>query len=156
MSRQNQASQFVFFERVYPSMLVLSTSVLLTPAVALVVLPFLSTLVAVLVGAFCSVTLATLMLTSAPVIAIYDAAHGRMLKVGKARIALKDLGVASLVTPAQRRAALGTGLHALAYLRIQAGVAQLVRVEVADSSDKTPYWLFSTRAPTQLVGLLNA
>jgi len=155
MNQPSQTRQIVFFERVYPSVMAISPSVLLTPAVALVVLPFLSTLVAVLVGALCTTLMIVILLTTAPVIAVYDHPGGRQLQVGRARIPLTALGSARIVEPAERRVALGTGLSSLAYLRLQTGVSTLVQLEVADPTDVTPYWMFSTRRPQQLLNLLK-
>jgi len=155
MNQPSQTGQIVFFERVYPSVMAISPSVLLTPAVALVVLPFVSTLVAVLVGAFCTILMIVILLTTAPVIAVYDHPGGQELRVGRARIPLTALGLARIVEPAERRVALGTGLSSLAYLRLQTGVTTLVQLEVSDPTDVTPYWLFSTRRPKQLLELLK-
>lgn len=155
MNQPSQTSQIVFFERVYPSVMAISPSVLLTPAVALVVLPFLSTLVAVLAGVLCTLLVIVILLTTAPVIAVYEHPGGRELRVGRARIPLTALGSGKIIEPAERRETLGTGLSSLAYLRLQAGVPTLVQLEVSDPTDVTPYWLFSTRRPEQLLKLLK-
>ncbi|MFM2384507.1 MAG: hypothetical protein RL166_381, partial [Actinomycetota bacterium] len=44
---------------------------------------------------------------------------------------------------------------ARAWLSIQASIKGLVKVQVLDKNDPTPYWLISTRNPEKLVNLLN-
>jgi hypothetical protein len=96
-----------------------------------------------------------ILLTTAPVIAVYDHPGWQELRVGRARIPLTALGSARIIEPAERRVALGTGLSSLAYLRLQTGVSTLVQLEVSDPTDATPYWMFSTRRPQQLLNLLK-
>jgi hypothetical protein len=49
----------------------------------------------------------------------------------------------------------GTRLNGLAYLCIRGWVDPVVRIEITDPSDPTPYWLTSTRRPEQLAKVLT-
>ena len=46
---------------------------------------------------------------------------------------------------------LGRKLDARAWLSIQASVKSLIRVEITDADDPTPYWLITTRKPEELI-----
>ncbi len=50
----------------------------------------------------------------------------------------------------------GHKLSTLAYTRFQIGVKGLVKVELQDENDPTPYWLVATKHPEVLAGYLNA
>ena len=49
----------------------------------------------------------------------------------------------------------GTGLDARAYLVIRGWVHSVVRVPITDPADPAPYWLLSTRRPTELAAAIN-
>ena len=53
-----------------------------------------------------------------------------------------------------RQQALGPELDPMAYLMIRAWIRQVVRIEITDPDDPTPYWVFSVRdAPGLLAAL---
>lgn len=78
------------------------------------------------------------------------------LRVGKAVIGLEYLGAASAFVGLPATAQRGPELDARAWTRFRAWVNPVVRVEITDDADPTPYWLFSTRRPTELVSVLRA
>ena len=79
-----------------------------------------------------------------------------MLQVSRAVIATKHLGLAYVVERQDQFSERGQKLSTLAYTRFQIGVKGLVKIEIVDESDPTPYWLVATRHPEVLAGYLNA
>jgi hypothetical protein len=89
---------------------------------------------------------------------------------GRTRIAVRDgeLRINDTVLPLalagrvdvfaakDKRKALGPNYDPAAFAVHRGWIGPLVRVEVTDPDDPTPYWLFSTRHPDQVVAALNA
>jgi len=76
-------------------------------------------------------------------------------RVGKAVIPVSELGEPFAIERSQAFQERGQKLNPAAYISFQIGVKGLVKIEVIDSNDPTPYWLFSTRKPEQLVAALK-
>jgi hypothetical protein len=76
------------------------------------------------------------------------------LHVGKAHIPLRLLGQVDVCSGPDKRRALGPELDPLAFVRHHAWIGPVLRVEVLDENDPTPYWVFSTRAPRRLAALI--
>lgn len=77
------------------------------------------------------------------------------LHVGGATKELRHLGRAEVVPKAERQVALGPDLDPAAYLMLRAWVRQVVRVEITDPDDQTPYWVFSVRDARGLLAALK-
>lgn len=77
------------------------------------------------------------------------------LHVGNAHIPLEHLGEVEVITAKDKRKVLGPRLDPTAYVTHRGWVGPLVRVEVTDGQDPTPYWLFSTRHPEKVASLLR-
>lgn len=77
------------------------------------------------------------------------------LAVGPASVPLRHLGRAEVVAKADKQQALGPELDPTAYLLHRAWVGPVVRVEVLDPADPTPYWIFSVRDPAALMAALG-
>ena len=75
------------------------------------------------------------------------------LQIGKAIIPRSALGQAIAITPSEQFSERGPRLDARAFVALKA-LNGLVKVEVADSQDPTPYILISTRRPAQLLEAL--
>jgi len=78
------------------------------------------------------------------------------LQVGPAHIALRHLGQVQVITPAGKQHALGPDLDPAAFVLHRAWIGPLLRVELTDPQDPTPYWIFSVRRGTDLAGVLRA
>lgn len=76
------------------------------------------------------------------------------LHVGPAHIPLRHLGQVDVIPPAGKRRALGPDLDPAAFVLHSGWVGPLVRVEVTDPQDPTPYWIFSVRRAAALAALL--
>jgi hypothetical protein len=73
-----------------------------------------------------------------------------VLQVGPATLQLQHVGRVEVVDPADRQPALGPQLDPQAFLVQRAWVGPLVRIEVTDPDDPTPYWVVSVRDPEGL------
>ena len=78
------------------------------------------------------------------------------LRVGRATIERSFLGKATAFRGKEATAERGTRLNGLAFLCIRGWVDPVVRIEIDDPSDRTPYWLTSTRRPEQLIAALSS
>jgi hypothetical protein len=77
------------------------------------------------------------------------------LRVGSAVIPVQYLGAAFVISNQDAFAERGRNLNPRAFTRFQIGVNQLVKIEITDLEDPTPYWLISTRNPELLVSFLR-
>jgi hypothetical protein len=77
------------------------------------------------------------------------------LTVGRATIERRYLGAVSAYTGDEATEQRGTALNGLAYLCIRGWISPVVRIEVTDPEDRTPYWLASTRRPKQFTAALT-
>lgn len=80
---------------------------------------------------------------------------GAELRVGPAHIALHHLGQVRVIPRAGKRRALGPDLDPAAFVLHRAWIGPLVRVELTDPRDSTPYWIFSVRRATDLAAVLD-
>ncbi|MEY2698523.1 MAG: hypothetical protein RL720_479 [Actinomycetota bacterium] len=78
------------------------------------------------------------------------------LRVGKAHIDRKFIGAVSAYSGTYAIAARGTELDARAWIFLRGWINPVVRVDITDPNDPTPYWLFSSRQPEKLVAALRA
>ena len=78
------------------------------------------------------------------------------LHVGGAHLPLRFVGSVDVIGSAHKRKALGPELDPAAYVSHRGWIGPLVRVEVTDPADATPYWVFSTRRPEKLAAALGS
>ncbi|MCU1531381.1 MAG: hypothetical protein JWO49_952 [Arthrobacter sp.] len=78
------------------------------------------------------------------------------LRVGRATIERRFVGPVAAFRGKEATAERGTRLNGLAFLCIRGWVDPVVRIEITDPSDRTPYWLTSTRHPERLVAALGS
>lgn len=98
------------------------------------------------------VMIAVLLVLSTPAITV----TGSTLRVGRATIERRFVGTASAFRGAEATAERGTRLNGLAFMCIRGWIDPVVRIEITDPSDRTPYWLTSTRHPDRLVAALGS
>lgn len=77
------------------------------------------------------------------------------LRAGEARLALRHVGRVDVVQRKDKQEALGPQLDPAAHLVHRAWIGPVVRIEVTDPDDDTPYWIVSTRDPDALVAALG-
>lgn len=132
-------------ETLWPSPWVIIALALVVPATMLVLAPV--SLAAGIIGA---VVLyggcLALAFGTAPRIQVSETS----LSVGKASIPLEFIGEVVVYAGPEATAQLRTKLDARAWLMIRGWVHTLVKVEVVDPRDPTPYWLLSSRRPQAL------
>ncbi|MGO4583421.1 DUF3093 domain-containing protein [Arthrobacter sp. 2RAF6] len=93
----------------------------------------------------------TLLVTSTPAIVVdRDTIH-----VGRATIQREFVGAVTAYRKDEATAERGTRLHGLAFLCLRGWIDPVVRIEITDPADRTPYWLTSTRRPEELLAALS-
>jgi hypothetical protein len=144
-------SGVTYRETLWPNPWIYLTFFLEVPMVIMLLAPF-SIPLGILLASVIFILIAVTMTITSPRIEIAD---GR-LRVGKASIGLEYVGAASAFTGTYAVAERGPGLDARAWTRFRAWIGPVVRVQIADDADPTPYWLFSTRRPQELVAALRS
>ena len=81
--------------------------------------------------------------------------EGGELHVGDAHLPLEHVGTVEVFGAKDKRAILGRGLDPTAFVLHRGWVGPFVRVELTDTEDPTPYWVFSTRHPENVASLLR-
>ena len=102
-------------------------------------------------GAVLFAIMATLLVLSTPTITV----TADSLTVGRATIQRRFIGEVQAFRTKDATAERGTRLNGLAYLWIRGWIDPVVRIEITDPSDRTPYWLTSTRRPEELTKALS-
>lgn len=103
------------------------------------------------IGAAVAVVVAAAMVYFSTVITIDD----EKIFVGPANIGIKNLGKCESFSGKEAFQERGPRLNAKAYVQFQPSLQQLVKIEIKDATDPTPYWLFSTRYPEEILRLLG-
>ena len=137
-------------ERLSPSFWVLASTALVVPASVIVFAPLPAVpglLVGLVVGLVLYAGVLALLIGLAPVIEV----AGATVRVGRASIPKALVGECEAFTGEEATAQRGRLLDARAFLCIRGWVKPVVKMEIADPQDPTPYWLVSTRRPGDLV-----
>ena len=138
-------------ERVWPAPWVYLATALVIPASLLVFLP-----INLLAGAITAAVLyggcLALLAYGAPVLRIGDG----VFSAGRARLPLSAIGAVTAHEGEDATLERGRHLDARAWLLIRGWVSPVVKVEVSDPEDPTPYWLISTRRPHEIVAAMEA
>jgi hypothetical protein len=79
---------------------------------------------------------------------------GGELRAGSAVLPLHHVGRVEVVDRRDKQAALGPELDPAAFVLHRAWVGPVVRVQVTDPADPTPYWVVSVRRPDRLLAAL--
>ena len=140
----------LYKERTLPSLGFYSATTFVPVALFLITLPF-SEQVGLIVALISIVSIFALSWALAPIITL----TAETLSVGKVRIETKYLGVAQQVEGNDAFVERGQRLDTRAFTRFQIGVKQLIKIEIVDEEDPTPYWLIATRNPEVIAGLIN-
>jgi hypothetical protein len=77
------------------------------------------------------------------------------LRVSNASIERKHISGVEVVPKEDAFSARGRDLDPRAWIHFQGSVPTLVKVELSDPEDPTPYWLFSTREPQEIKRILG-
>ncbi|MGH8776194.1 MAG: DUF3093 domain-containing protein [Jiangellaceae bacterium] len=82
------------------------------------------------------------------------AVDGDAFAAGRARLPLWAAGAVDALDAAAARSARGPQADPSAFLVLRGYIAPMVRVAVDDPADPVPFWLVSTRHPTELAATL--
>ena len=140
----------IFRERLWPAPWLFLGTALVIPASLLVFLPInqaVGIVVAIVLYAGC----VAMLLRASPVIEVSDTE----LIAGRARLPISAVGALDEFLGEDARLERGQRLDARAWLLIRGWVDPVVRIEVNDADDPTPYWLLSTRRPAELIAALE-
>lgn len=137
-------------ERLWPAWWVFLATALVIPASLLVFLPI-SQVAGIAVAIVLYGAIVVTLLATTPLIEVTDG----MLRVGRARIERSFVGAVTAHSGADAVAERGTRLDARAWLALRGWIPGVVRIEIVDDADPTPYWLVSTRKPEELAAVLN-
>ena len=140
----------IYRERLWPAPWVFVGTALVIPASLLVFLP-----ISTIAGVICAIVLygaivATLILTTPMVEVTTDS-----FAAGRARMPREVVSTARGFEGAEATAERGTRLDARAWLLLRGWIPGVVRVQLDDPSDPTPYWLVSSRRPRELAAALT-
>lgn len=95
--------------------------------------------------------IAILLRASTPRIVVTDTT----LQVGRAGIERSYVGEVTGYRGDDATFQRGPALHGLAFMCIRGWIDPVVRIQITDERDRTPYWLTSTRHPERLVAVLG-
>jgi len=95
--------------------------------------------------------MAILLVLSTPAITVTSDS----VTVGRATIERRFIGEVAAFRAKEATAERGTRLNGLAYLCIRGWIDPVVKIDIVDPSDRTPYWLTSTRRPEELKAALT-
>ncbi|MCS5733204.1 DUF3093 domain-containing protein [Herbiconiux daphne] len=142
-------------ERLSPSLWVLLSTALVLPASIVVFAPIgdgSGWLVGAGVGVVLYGGLLVLLIGLAPVL---DVENGTV-RVGRATIPAALVGACEGYRGEEATTQRGRSLDARAYLCIRGWIDPVVKMEIADPQDPTPYWLVSTRRPGEFIDAVTA
>ena len=140
----------LYKERVLPTVYFYIASITLPLSLFLVALPF-SEVVSISLALASIPLVLVLSWLGSPLIALNE----QTLSICQASIETKYLGKAEVVSAQEAFLERGVRLDSRAFTKFQIGVKQLVKIEIQDKQDPTPYWLIATRNPEFLAGLIN-
>lgn len=140
----------LYKERVLPSIYFYIASITLPLSLLLVALPF-SEIVSISLALGSIPAVLVLSWLGSPLISITES----NFSIGQVSIETKFLGKAEVVSPQDAFEERGVKLDSRAFTKFQIGVKQLVKIEITDPADPTPYWLIATRNPEVVAALIN-
>lgn len=138
-------------ERLWPAPWLFLATALVIPASLLVFLPI-NDFAGVIVAAVLYIGCVVLLLAAAPRVEVTTSE----LVAGKARIPLSLVGESTAARGDDAWQQRGPLLDARAWLLIRGWIDPVVRIEIDDDADPTPYWLVSTRRPEALVEAIES
>ena len=136
----------IYRERLWPSPWVFVATALVIPAALLVFLPINQTagiITAIVLYAGC---VAILIVTS-PVVEVTTS----QFSAGHAHLPIEFAGTTTPFRLEEATLERGQRLDARAWLLLRGWISPVVKVEVDDPRDPTPYWIVSTRRPERIV-----
>lgn len=146
----NTADPVLYSERLWPAWWVW-TVVLGVSAAGILVFAPISMVAGYTGAAVLLVILVGILIASTPAIVVTTSTF----RAGRAILPRALTGTVEAFDGDEATAERGPRLNGLAYLCIRGWVRPVVRVELTDPDDRTPYWLVSSRHPDRLVAALS-
>ncbi len=141
----------MFRERILPSPWNFAVTLLFIPGGMLALTPI-SQLAGIIGGLVLWGGAMTFLLVTSPVVEV----TADTFTAGRGRIERRYLGKATAFSGQDALDQTRTKLDARAFLVIRGWVKDVVKVELNDPNDPTPYWLVSSRKAPELAAALNA
>lgn len=138
-------------ERLWPAWWVFLSTALVIPAALLVFLPISPEAGVVAAIVLYSAVVVVLLATTATI-----EVDERELRCGRARVPLPLVKGAAAFRGEEAVAERGVRLDARAWLLLRGWIGPVIRIELDDPADPTPYWIVSTREPEKLCDVLTA
>lgn len=136
-------------ERLWASPWVFISTALVIPASMLVFLPI-NPIAGPVVAVILYAVVVVLLVIGSPTIQVTETE----IIAGRAQLPLTLVGEVAAYRDAQATEQRGPKLDARAWLLIRGWISPVVRIEVTDPADPTPYWVVSTRNPDALVAAI--
>ena len=143
------AAGLSYRERVLPSAASMIPVLLIFPTMYLMLL-LISTQAGILLGLSVTVAVLVSIWFAAPVIEISD----QTFSVGDAELPIDVISKVTVIEPKDGFAERGVKLSPAAFTRFQVSVKQMVKLEISDEADPTPYWLIATRKPAEIAHII--
>ncbi len=137
-------------ERLWPAPWVFIATALVIPASLLVFLPISLPVGVGVAAVLYAAVVGVLLVTTATI----EVSEGEF-RAGRARMPRSVVGTATAFGGDEATAERGVRLDARAWLLLRGWIPGVVRVEVDDADDPTPYWLISSRHPEELAAALK-
>jgi hypothetical protein len=139
----------IYRERLWASAWVFISTALVIPASLLVFLPInfgAGVIVAIVLYAGC----VAILIATSPVIEVTT----EQFVAGRARLPIRFIGSVEGFRDDEATLERGQRLDSHAWLLIRGWIGPIVRVDVLDENDPTPYWVVSTRHPEDVVAAI--
>ncbi len=140
----------IYRERLWASAWLYVAMALVIPASLLVFLPI-NVIAGVVVAAVLYAGCVGTLILASPTILVTD----DTFIAGKATLPLDLAGAVTAFREPDATLERGRNLDARAWLMIRGWVGPVVKVDITDPDDPTPYWLVSSRQPEKLAAALN-
>lgn len=141
----------LYKEKLWPSPWLFISTALVIPASLLVFLPI-NELAGVIVAIVLYLGCVGLLLLGSPTVQVTETEF----LAGRARLPIGIVGAVTASSGDDARQERGPRLDARAWLMIRGWIDPVVRVQVMDSNDPTPYWVVSTRHPQAVIDAVTA
>jgi hypothetical protein len=131
-----------YSERVFPGLSFFLATLFAPAALYLIVLAF-DDLWALITFAVSELAIIFLGLFAAPTLSL----SSKTLSIANVKIPTQYVNAITVIEQSAQQSEKGPKLNPSAYVRFQVGVKGLLKVELNDPNDPTPYWLISSRNP---------
>lgn len=150
MPSPSAGASVIYREKLWPNLWIWIIAAGISAAGILVFAPI-SLAAGLTAAAVLFIIMAVLLVLSTPTIMV----TAETLTVGRATIERRYIGSVEQFRGGEATAERGTRLNGLAYLCIRGWIDPVVRIEITDPADQTPYWLSSSRHPDRLTAALT-